>query len=262
MILDEIVAHKRKELEIIRRNIPEDDLRLMATEAPAPRSFAAALKARGKGTRIIAEIKRASPSRGNIHIDLDPVNLALAYARGGAAAVSVLTESRFFRGELNDLRAIRKAVSIPVLRKDFILESYQVLESRAAGADSLLLIAACLEGGLLHELLTCSREWGMEPLVEVYDRKELKCALEAGAQVVGVNNRDLRTFSTDIAVSLSLAPSIPPDRVAVSESGIHSRAQILRLEAVGYHAFLVGEALSGAENPEEKLKALRQEKCE
>ncbi|MBW2309361.1 MAG: indole-3-glycerol phosphate synthase TrpC [Deltaproteobacteria bacterium] len=261
MILDEIVAHKQRELEIVRRNMPEDDLRAAAREAPTPLNFTAALNTRGKGTRIIAEIKRASPSRGDIQIDLDPAGLALAYARGGAAAVSVLTESRFFRGGLEDLRSVRKAVSIPVLRKDFILEPYQVVESRAMGADSLLLIAACLDGYLLHELLACSRKWGMEPLVEVHDRKELALALGAGAQVIGINNRNLRTFSTDIAVSLSLARSIPPDRVAVSESGIHSREQILRLEAAGYHAFLVGEALSGDEHPEEKLKALRQEKC-
>lgn len=258
MILEEIVAHKRLELEAMRGQVSESDLRAAAKEAPAPRDFAAVLKAPVRGTRIIAEIKRASPSRGEIKGDLDPAGLARAYARGGAVAISVLTESRFFRGSPQDLRGVREAVSIPVLRKDFILKPYQVVESRALGADSVLLITACLEGALLNEMVACSRQWGMEPLVEVHDKEELKRALKAGARVVGVNNRDLRTFRTDIAVSLALAPDIPADCVAVSESGIHSRAQILKLEAAGYHAFLVGEALAGSGDPEGMLRALRE----
>jgi indole-3-glycerol phosphate synthase len=258
MILEEIVAHKRRELEAMRGQTPESKLRAAAKEAPAARDFAAVLKAPGKGAHIIAEIKRASPTRGEIRGDLEPTGLARAYASGGAVAISVLTESRFFRGSPHDLRGVREAVSIPVLRKDFILEPYQVVESRALAADSLLLIAACLEGGLLHEMVACSREWGMEPLVEVHDKNELERALKAGARVLGVNNRDLRTFLTDIAVSLALAPDIPADCVAVSESGIHSRAQILQLEAAGYHAFLVGEALLAAGDPEGTLKALRE----
>jgi indole-3-glycerol phosphate synthase len=206
---------------------------------------------------VIAEVKRASPSKGAIRANLDPAALAASYAAAGAAALSVLTDGPFFQGSLADLEAARTAVRLPVLRKDFVIDPLQVLEARAAGADAVLLIVAALEEARLRELLAVAREQGMEALVEVHSRAELERALGAGAGIVGINNRDLRTFRTDIEVTRQLL-AYTGGRTIVSESGIDEAATVRSLEAAGVHAFLVGEALLRAPDPGEALRKLRE----
>ena len=200
--------------------------------------------------RLIAEIKRASPSKGLIAQAFDPVAQAKAYERGGAAAISVLTEPHFFQGSLEHLRAVREAVALPVLRKDFIVDPYQVYETRAAGADALLLIAALLDDALLRELLALTRELGMEALVEAHDADEVRRAVTAGAPVIGVNSRDLRTFVVDTAIVQNLRPLVPRDHVFVAESGIQNQMDATRARVWGTDAILVGEALMRAGDPE------------
>jgi len=220
----------------------------------APRDFAAALTR--NDVNVIAELKKASPSRGVLRADFDPAALALQFERAGAAALSVLTEEEFFQGALENLRSARKAVQVPALRKDFILDEWQVWESRAAGADSLLLIAAILSDEALRHLLGLARELKMEPLVEVHTRDELSRALAAGARIVGVNNRDLRTFEVRLETSLEMIAAIPDDCIAVSESGIRSRDDLGRLRNAGFDAFLVGEHLMQSPDPGATLTKL------
>jgi indole-3-glycerol phosphate synthase len=193
--------------------------------------------------RLIAEVKKASPSKGVIRSDFQPVQIAQTYQRHGASCISVLTDEPFFQGGLEDLRRVRSAVEIPVLRKDFILDRYQLLEARAAGADAVLLIAECLDDCRLRALHNQAIELGMTPLVELYDAANLPRVLEAGATLVGINNRDLRTFEVDLNRTLRLREQIPPECVVVGESGIRSRADVLRLESAGVDAMLVGETL-------------------
>jgi indole-3-glycerol phosphate synthase len=242
MILDKIVATKRQEIERAKARTPEAKLREEAASAPAVRDFFAALAAPGP-IRLIAEVKKASPSKGVIRADFQPVEIARIYQRHGASCLSVLTDEPYFQGSLEYLRQIRGAVDLPLLRKDFIIDPYQVVEARAAGADAVLLIAECLPGSLLGELHAAIVGLGMTPLVELYEPENLPRVMEAGARLIGVNNRDLRTFQVDLGHTLRLCRQIPGDRVVVGESGIRTRADAQRLEAAGVRAMLVGESL-------------------
>ena len=255
-ILDKIVAAKREELAEAQRAAPLADVQRAASDRPRPLDLAAALT--GDGIRLIAEVKKASPSRGLLSPDFDPVRLAGTYVSNGAAAVSCLTDLRF-QGELAHLSAIKQSGasgSAPVLRKDFIFEPYQVFEARAAGADAILLIVAILKPTLLQELLHTSRSLDMKCLVEVHDEAELETAVDAGAEIIGINNRDLHTFTTDLAVTQRLAPQVPRDRVIVSESGIFTPNDFDLLAPVGVNAVLVGEAIVTAPDIAAKVREL------
>jgi len=252
-ILRQIIEHKRAELQRSGPSLVE--LRAAAADAPPARDFAAAL--RGDDVRVIAEIKRASPSEGAIRAQgFDPAAIARVYEAAGAAALSVLTDERYFGGHLDHLRAARAAVGIPVLRKDFVIDERQLHEARAAGADAVLLIVAALEPAELHDLHALTQELGMAALVEAHDDVDIKVALDAGATVIGVNNRDLRSFTVDLATTERLAPMVPADRVLVAESGVHARADVERLAAAGADAVLVGTALMRADDPGEALREL------
>lgn len=255
-ILDRIVATKRQEIDRQRAEVYERELTTRLKDAPPLRDFRAALE-RGPGVGIIAEVKKASPSAGVIRADFDPVAIAHIYAENGANAISVLTDAPFFQGRLEYLSAIRQAVAPPVLRKDFILDRYQVLQARVAGADAVLLIAEILGSNELPDLLAAIHELGMQALVEVYDRENLPRVLDAGAKIVGVNNRDLRTFVTSLDHTLTLARDIPADCCLVSESGIRTHDDMERLEKAGVKAVLVGETLMRAPDIGQKLRELR-----
>lgn len=241
-VLENITAAKRREIAERRSRTPEPELRRRLADAPPVRDFFAALAADGP-IRLIAEVKKASPSAGVIRADFDPVAIAGAYADHGASCISVLTDEPYFQGRLDHLAQVRAAVPLPVLRKDFILDSYQVLEARAAGADAVLLIAECLDDCNLRKLHHEIIDLGMTPLVELYEPANLTRVLEAGAALIGVNNRDLHTFTVDLEHSLRLRREIPDDRVLVSESGIKTRQDVERLQAAGVDAILVGETL-------------------
>jgi indole-3-glycerol phosphate synthase len=241
-ILAEILETKRREVEVARARMPSLALAARAQQAPPPRGFRRALEC-APCPRVIAEIKRRSPSRGEIRADFDPVACAKAYADAGAAAISVLTDERYFGGRLEYLGAVRAAVDVPLLRKDFVIDAYQVDEARVAGADAVLLIAAALEPAALLALRERAAERGLDALVEVHDEAELEVALAAGADLVGINNRDLRTFQVDLGTSERLAARVPGGTVVVAESGILRHADVERLERAGAHAVLVGEAL-------------------
>jgi indole-3-glycerol phosphate synthase len=244
-ILDEIVASKRREVEAARARMPLEELEHQAAEAPPVRDFRAALAGPGP-IRLIAEVKKASPSAGVLRADFDPIAIARAYQAHGAACLSVLTDVPYFQGHLSYLARIRAAVAIPLLRKDFLIDEYQVVEARLAGADAVLLIAEILDDGLMARLLARARALGMAALVELHDPANLPRVLAAGADLVGINNRDLHRFVTDLDLTLRLRPLVPPGVLLVSESGIHSRADVLRLEAAGVDAVLVGESLMRA----------------
>lgn len=263
-MLDEIMAWKREEVPARQKTMPLATLRALAATVPDPLDFAAAL--RRPGVSLIAEVKKASPSRGLLCRDFDPASLAQVYVQGGAAAISVLTDARFFQGQLEYLTTVKETVTslpisqsthVPVLRKDFIYDPYQIVEARVAGADGLLLIVAVLSDNELKRLLEETRRYGMEALVEVHDEGEVERALKAGARVIGVNNRDLRTFAVDIATTARLRPLIPADCVLVSESGIHTPADVRRLKDLGVDAMLVGESLVSTK-PEERLAKVRE----
>jgi indole-3-glycerol phosphate synthase len=255
MFLDKIAAEKLDELEQRQKMVPLSELEAAIRERPSPLDLAAAL--RGDKLRLIAEIKRASPSRGVLRADLDPVKLASTYAQCGAAAISVLTESRYFRGSQEDLEAVRRALpDIPLLRKDFILKPYQLFESRALGADAVLLIVATLDNTGLEELLSLSHTLGMQCLVEVHNENELKRALASDVKIIGINNRNLDTMSVDINVTRRLRPLIPPERIVVSESGIKGRGDVQKLREWGINAVLIGEALVTASDVAAKIKEL------
>ena len=241
-ILDKIVVRKRDEIAQAKRTRPEHELRAELKDAPPLRDFFVALAADGP-IKLIAEVKKASPSTGVIRPDFDPVAIARSYESAGATCLSVLTDEHFFQGSLSYLRAIRSAVALPLLRKDFVLDSYQLLEARAAGADAVLLIAECLDDCNLRKLHGEALELGLTPLVEFYDEENLDRVLAAGATLIGVNNRDLRTFDVDLARTLRMREKVPLDAVFVGESGIDTREDVLRLEAAGVDAMLVGESL-------------------
>src|SRR5690349_5139026 len=246
-ILDEIVSTKREEIARAKERLPASELQRAIKDSPQVRDFFTPLAA-GGSIKLIAEVKKASPSKGIIRKDFDPVQIALAYESAGATCLSVLTDEPYFQGSLDYLRQIRAAVTLPLLRKDFILDSYQLLEARAAGADAVLLIAECLDDCNLRKLHNEALELGMTPLVEFYDPENLPRVLAAGAQLIGVNNRDLRTFVTDLGHTVRLREQVPLDAVLVGESGIHTRADVLRLQEAGVDAMLVGESLMAQDN--------------
>jgi indole-3-glycerol phosphate synthase len=255
MILDDIVARTRADLVERKRTRPQAALEAQAAHRPPARSLARALRQPARIT-CIAEFKRRSPSAGWIAEKADPAAMARAYAAGGASAMSVLTDGPFFGGGLEDLRAARAACDLVILRKDFIVDRYQVVEARAAGADALLLIVAALTDDELASLLAVVREVGLEALVEAHDAEEVARAAAAGAEVIGVNNRDLRTFTVDRGLAARLRPQVPADRVMVAESGIRDAADVAGLRAAQIDAILVGETLMRAPDPTAGLRAL------
>ena len=257
MFLEEIVHRNQEELQARKKKLPLAEVCRLAKAQPPPLDLAAAL--RGDGVRLIAEVKKASPSRGVIRQDFNPVAIAGAYAAGGAAAVSVLTEMHYFQGSLEYLKDIRAALGEnrpPLLRKDFIFDPYQVYESLAYGADSLLLIAAILTPEMLVALCALSCELGLSCLVEVHNKSDLETALESGAGIIGINNRDLNTFTVDLATTERLRPLIPADRIVISESGISSRDDVDNLKRLGVDALLIGEALMAASDIAAKMREL------
>lgn len=255
-ILERIVAAKRQEIERRRAEIPERVLAARLADAPPVRDFRVAL-AKGAGLAVIAEVKKASPSAGVLRADFDPVAIARIYEANGASAISVLTDEPFFQGHLSHLTAIRSEVALPLLRKDFILDRYQVVEARVAGADAVLLIAEILGPKELPALLKQIHELGMHALVEIYERENLPRVLDAGAKIVGVNNRNLRSFVTSLDHTLELVRDIPADCCLVSESGIRTRADMVRLEQAGVHAVLIGATFMRADDIGQKLRELR-----
>jgi indole-3-glycerol phosphate synthase len=257
-ILEQIVQAKQAEVQAARQEIPLGRLREIAAARSDFRPFFDALKAPGSsGVNIIAEVKRASPSRGTIREALDPARMAASYAAGGAAAVSVLTERSFFLGSPEDLKQARMACGLPVLRKDFIFCDYQLYESAAMGADAVLLIARILSDSELAGLIGLAYRLGLAALVEVYSEAELKAAGRAGGRLVGINNRNLSSFETDLDHTLRLAPLVRPGQVVVAASGIRSREDILRYQAQGVFNFLIGESLVRSEKPAAFLKMLQ-----
>ncbi len=257
-ILARIVAVKRDEVAAARARVGFDAIRAMAEVRRDVRGFGAALRARvaAGSAAVIAEVKKASPSKGVLRADFDPAAIAASYAAAGAACVSVLTDERFFQGSAEYLRLARDACALPVLRKDFVVDPYQVFESRAIGADAILLIAACLDDAALADFEAAAIALDMDVLVEVHDRAELERALRLKTPLVGINNRDLRSFEVSLDTTLALLPRIPADRLAVAESGILARADVQHLRAAGVHAFLVGEAFMRASDPGAALAAL------
>jgi indole-3-glycerol phosphate synthase len=260
-LLSEIIASKRLRIEAAKRALPIDRVRKEALErlrAAEPHALLNALN-RSDRINIIAEFKRRSPSKGTIRENADAAAMARSYESAGAAAISVLTEEKYFDGSLDDLRAVREVVSIPILRKDFIVDEFQVYESATAGADALLLIVAALDDETLARLLRLTEdELGMDPLVEVHTKEEMDRAVALGAKLIGVNNRDLRTFNVSTETSAQLAGFAPADTVLVSESGLNPD-EVGKLRAVGYKGFLVGEVLMRAADPVRELRAFRRE---
>ncbi len=254
MILDEILEAKREELLRTKRRVSLGDMKKRALDTEEPRSFKSAITA--DGINIIAEVKKASPSKGVIREDFDPLGIAVAYEENGAAAISVLTEKNYFMGELAFLTMIKREVTVPVLRKDFLFDEYQLHEARAAGADAVLLIAASLEESKLSDLMAIATELSLAALVEVHTEDELSVALGAGADIIGINNRNLKTFVTDIATTIKLSHMIPKGKTIVSESGINTREDIDALAGSGASAFLIGESLVREHHPGVKLKEL------
>ncbi|MDR3720826.1 MAG: indole-3-glycerol phosphate synthase TrpC [Candidatus Acidoferrales bacterium] len=253
-ILDKIVEARRESIAHRKRVLPDVALKMAVEKNELPRDFAGALAR--DGFNVIAELKKASPSKGVLREEYAPADLAAALAGAGAAALSVLTEEEFFLGSLADLKAAKKAASIPILRKDFIVDSWQVWEARAAGADAFLLIVAILSDEALRELLELGRSLKMEPLVEVHSREELGRAIAAGARIIGVNNRDLRDFKVRIETSLELIEAVPDECIAVSESGLRTHEDLARLRSAGFDAFLVGEHLMKETDPAAPLRSL------
>ena len=256
-ILDEILDAKRAELARHKRDTPLGELETRARRAPFPLNLSGALW--GDRVRLIAEVKKASPSKGVLAEHYDPAALAVRYAENGAAAISVLTEVDHFQGSLEHLQAVKQAVgpmAVPVLRKDFLFDPYQIVEARAYGADAALLIVAALDPELLRELLSVTQRYWLQALVEVHSEEELEVALNAGAEIIGVNHRDLKTFAVDTSLSLRLRPLIPPSRLVVAESGLSSAADVLPLKRAGVNGILVGEALMTSPDPAAKVREL------
>jgi indole-3-glycerol phosphate synthase len=265
-ILEQILRDKADEVAERRRRRPLAELQKMVQDLSPARDFVAVLRGNGAWRetppRVIAEVKKASPSKGVIRPDFDPVALAQTYAANGAAALSVLTDAQYFQGQLSFLEAISRAVTLPLLRKDFTIDAYQVYESRSAHADAILLIVAALEGGQLDDFLGLAHELGMAALLEVHTVEELARTLPLHPPLIGINNRDLRTFHTDLETTLRLRPLIPSEVVVVSESGINTVADIKHLREKGVHAFLIGESLMRTPDPGVKLRELLHGPCE
>lgn len=257
MILDQIVKDKQVELEATKQKVSLARLQEIVEKQSPPLDFTSAIRSSDIG--LIAEVKKASPSRGVIRPRFDPVTIARTYANNGVSAISVLTETKYFQGKLVYVNDIKKALGekcVPLLRKDFLTDSYQIYESRAYGADSLLLIVAILTPGKLDELIGLSYELGMSCLVEVHNEDELGVALQSGAGIIGINNRDLNTFEVDIATTERLRPLVLPDRIVVSESGIKDRSDMEKMSSLGVNAVLVGESLISAGNIATRMKEL------
>ncbi len=257
-ILKKIVARKHEEIAARRAALPFDEVAARAAAQPPPRGFVDAIATRRLAGRpgVIAEIKKASPSKGVLRADFRPAEIAASYQRGGAACLSVLTDIDFFQGSDDYLRQARAACSLPVIRKDFIVDPYQVHEARMIGADCILLIVACLDNARLGELNALAHALGMDVLVEVHDADELQRALPLDNRLIGINNRDLRSFETRLETTLDLLDAIPDGRIVVTESGIHERADVARMRAHGVDAFLVGEAFMRAADPGARLAEL------
>ena len=255
MILDTIITHKRKELETDQAQVPLTDLEAAVENLPPTRNFRGAISDRDT-VKLIAEVKKKSPSKGIIREDFHPVSIAETYVENGAAAISVLTDKHFFAGELDYLRAIRDTVNVPLLRKDFTIDPYHIYQARVAGADAVLLIVAALTATQLRTFMDVATSLSLACLVEVHTREELAIALDVDAQIIGINNRDLRTFHTDIATTFQLREEIPADRVVVSESGIYSHEDVMKLQEAGVHAMLVGESLMRSPNIGEQVRRL------
>lgn len=255
-VLQKILAVKAEELALARKSIPLAAMRCLAESEPAARDFAAALRAKIEAGQpaVIAEIKKASPSKGLLRAEFDPAAIARSYAAGGAACLSVLTDRQFFQGKPEDLALARNACTLPALRKDFVIDPYQVYECRAMGADCILLIVAALDAGKMRELERCAMELGMAVLVEVHDAGELTRALELRSMLIGINNRDLRTFSTTLQTTIDLLPRVPQDRLVIAESGIAGPRDIATLRGHGVDAFLIGEAFMREADPGEALR--------
>jgi indole-3-glycerol phosphate synthase len=254
-VLQRIVAEKREEILAYSQRTSPAELNSQALDAPPARDFLAALKAR-PGHAVIAEIKRSSPSAGRLANEVDPAERAKIYESGGAAAISVLTDKAFFNGSVEDLRQAREACSLPVLRKDFIISLAQIYEARAAGADAVLLIAAALEHEQMAEFYECTQSLGMTPLVEIHDRKELDPVLSLKPELVGINNRNLKSLEVDLDTSLGLRPLIPVDVTVVAESGVNYPSDVARLREGGLDAFLIGTSLMRADDPAAALQAM------
>jgi indole-3-glycerol phosphate synthase len=255
--LKKILAHKADEVARAKRAVPQGALEARLDSAPPVRSLVQALEAPGpRGANIIAEIKRASPSKGIFREDLDASVQARAYVAGGARAISVLTDISFFKGSLDDLKAVRKVSAVPVLRKEFILDFYQLYEARVAGADAVLLIVRMLSPVQLAELLALCKALGMEALVEIHGEKELAVAVDSGARLIGINNRDLVSFETDINIALGLSRHLPADRIPVAASGIRDRADLQYNLDQGLFNFLIGESLVKSADPKKHLERL------
>lgn len=257
-ILAQIVADKRVEVEQRKKQYSLRDLQIRSSEAEPPRGFLAALrrKAQAGQAAVIAECKKASPSKGVIRENYHPGTIAKSYETGGAACLSVLTDAHYFQGDDDHLRAARAACTLPVIRKDFMIDPFQIVESRALEADCVLLIVACLEDDQMSELASTAAELNLDVLVEVHNRTELERALRLRTPMIGINNRDLKKFETSIETSIGLMTDIPEDRFIVTESGIHERADVERLQAAGIPGFLVGEAFMRAEDPGARLQEL------
>jgi len=255
MILDDILAAKREEVARRKLAVPDDVLRSREPWSEPRRGFAAALR-NAPGRCVIAEIKKASPSRGVIRRQFDPALHARQYQSGGATCISVLTDERFFQGSLADLEAARRACTLPLLRKDFVIDEYQVVEARAHGADAILLIVAALSVGRLRDLAEAARELGLDVLTEVHDRAELDVATSIEADPIGINNRDLRTFVTSTDVTRRLLPAVPEGTTVISESGLGDVDELCELEDAGVRGFLIGETFMASPDPEATLAGL------
>lgn len=257
-ILNKIVAVKRTEVEMARRHRTLADLRSDAETQLERRNFAGALLRRADGgiPGVIAEIKKASPSKGLLRADFAPASIATDYERAGAACLSVLTDAQFFQGSTDHLVQARAACRLPVLRKDFIVDAYQIVEARAMGADCILLIVACLDDAQMADYEALATELGMDVLVEVHDAGELERALRLATSLIGINNRNLRTFHVDLQTTIDLLPKVPAGRTVVAESGIHTPDDVQRLRSAGVNTFLIGEAFMRARDPGAALKAL------
>jgi indole-3-glycerol phosphate synthase len=257
-ILLEIVEHKREEFALRRSHTTQTQIEQRAKDAPAVRDFAATLARQVEQNMpaVIAECKKASPSKGLIRDDYKPELIAQSYAAGGASCLSVLTDEKFFQGSDEHLLAARAACELPVIRKDFVIDPYQVFEARALGADCILLIVACLDDAMLQELANVASRLAMDVLIEVHDRAELERALRLRMPLIGINNRDLRRFVTDIETTIGLLCDIPDDRLVITESGIHNASDVAKLRNHGVNAFLVGEAFMRAPDPGTMLQQL------